>query len=91
MLVRVRDARNGREAGAPVERDPLYFLEKDEPRGDEELSEGFDGDAVLLMPLEVDAGLGEELNRLGGVHVVAAKREGSKVSRLFELTREMFP
>jgi len=62
-----------RREHAPVERHPLDVVEEDEARRDEELAKVLDVDAVLLVPLEVDARLGQQLDRLGRVHVVAVR------------------
>lgn len=53
-----------------MERDPLHVVEEDESGRDEEFAKVLDGDTVLLVSLKVDAGLCEEFDRFGGVHVV---------------------
>jgi hypothetical protein len=47
---------------AGVERHPSDLGVEDEAAGDEELAKLLDGDALLLVPLEIEAGVGQELD-----------------------------
>lgn len=55
---------------AAVERNPLHIVEKRQAGGNEEFSKMLDFDTHPFMAVKVKSGFGEEVQRVGGTHVV---------------------
>ena len=55
-----------------MKRDPLDFVEQDEPARYQELAKVIGFYAVLFVLVEIDAGFGEQLDAFLRVHIIAA-------------------